>query len=290
MIRRLIRHAFVLFLALIIGGFIGCLLLRYAPGYDSDERDLDYRYTSKTRDALRRARAGEQNIFQFYGHYLEGAVHGDFGVSRAFERPVGELIASRAPITLRLVGLGLLLGWVAGLTMAIATSLRPRGPVLLASELLAGFFLCFPAAILALFVFLAKGPVALVIGGAIFPRVYRCARALLSDAMDLPCVLAAATRGIPRSRIFFRYAVPPTLAPLIAYFGVCVTLAFGAALPVEAICDIPGIGHLAWKAATGRDLPLLTALTLLITAITLVANSGADIATVGLTKRVTGRS
>jgi len=34
---------------------------------------------------------------------------------------------------------------------------------------------------------------------------------------------------------------------------------------VESLCDVPGIGQLAWKAALSRDLPLLSALSLIIT-------------------------
>jgi ABC-type dipeptide/oligopeptide/nickel transport system permease component len=48
---------------------------------------------------------------------------------------------------------------------------------------------------------------------------------------------------------------------------------------VEVVCDLPGIGQLAWKAAMGRDLELLVNLTMIITIITLLANSAADVAT-----------
>ena len=37
---------------------------------------------------------------------------------------------------------------------------------------------------------------------------------------------------------------------------------------MEAICDIPGLGRLAWQAATARDLPLLVNLTMLIAIVT----------------------
>ena len=54
-------------------------------------------------------------------------------------------------------------------------------------------------------------------------------------------------------------------------------LALGAAIPVEALCSIPGIGQLAWQAAMGRDLSLLVTVTLLVTAITLMANTTSDL-------------
>ena len=64
---------------------------------------------------------------------------------------------------------------------------------------------------------------------------------------------------------------------LLALGGVSISLALAAAIPVEALCDLPGIGQLAWKAALGRDLPLLVNLTLIVTLVTVVANSTADL-------------
>ena len=52
--------------------------------------------------------------------------------------------------------------------------------------------------------------------------------------------------------------------------------AFGAAVAVEAICDVPGIGQLALKAAGARDLPVLVTLTIVVALVTQVANLVAD--------------
>ena len=63
---------------------------------------------------------------------------------------------------------------------------------------------------------------------------------------------------------------------MLALAGVSGIMAFGAAIPVETLCDLPGLGQLAWKAATARDLPLLVVLTLLITLLTQACNTAAD--------------
>ena len=55
------------------------------------------------------------------------------------------------------------------------------------------------------------------------------------------------------------------------------SVAIGAAIPVEALCGLAGVGQLAWQAALGRDLPLLMNITILVTLVTLLANSGADV-------------
>ena len=64
---------------------------------------------------------------------------------------------------------------------------------------------------------------------------------------------------------------------LLALAGVSVSLAIGAAIPVEALCGLAGIGQLAWQAALARDLPLLMNITVLVTLVTLLANSSADV-------------
>jgi peptide/nickel transport system permease protein len=274
-IARIARQAVVLVVTLALGGFLGCLLLRYGPGYNVDDRDLDQRYSSATLEALNKARAGEQNIVRFYFNYLKNGLHGDLGISTSLNQPVGELIAARAPATLRLISVGLLVGWLPGLLLGFATALKPRSPIPVLSDLLSGFFLCLPAAVLALMLFLAGGPASLVVAAAIFPRVYRYSQTLLSESLAKPQVLAAAARGIPQTAILWRYVLPPAIAPLAALLGVSITLAFGAAIPVEVVCDVPGLGQLAWKAAMARDLPLLAAMTLLVTGITLTANTAA---------------
>jgi peptide/nickel transport system permease protein len=62
---------------------------------------------------------------------------------------------------------------------------------------------------------------------------------------------------------------------VLALAGVSVSMAFGAAVAVEVVCDLPGIGQLAWKAALARDLPLLVTLTMLVTLATQMANAAA---------------
>jgi len=55
-----------------------------------------------------------------------------------------------------------------------------------------------------------------------------------------------------------------------------VNMALGAAIPVEALCDSPGVGQLVWKAALARDLPVVVNVTILIAAITASASLVSD--------------
>jgi peptide/nickel transport system permease protein len=113
----------------------------------------------------------------------------------------------------------------------------------------------------------------------IFPKVFQYLRNLLEHAWSLPHVLAARAKGLRTGRILIWHVLPSAAPEMLALAGVSVSMALGAAIPVEVICDLPGIGQLAWKAAVARDLPVLVNLTLLIALVTQLANSASDAAT-----------
>ena len=68
----------------------------------------------------------------------------------------------------------------------------------------------------------------------------------------------------------------PVLPEMLALAGVSVSMAVGALIPVEALCDSPGVGQLVWQAAVARDLPVLVNVTLIITGLTAAANLMTD--------------
>jgi len=212
-------------------------------------------------------------IFSYYTHFLAGAVHGDFGNSQWLQRPISELIRERFAVTLRSVLLGTLLAWVAALAVAVAATYRPNPAVEISSTLLSGLLITLPAAVVAMFAVYARAPVFLALSVVIFPKLFRYLRNLLAHANAQPHVLAAHAQGIGTARILSHHLFPCVYPSLVALLAISLSLGFGAAIPIEALCDSPGVGQLAWQAALNRDMPLVTALTLLVTLITVSANS-----------------
>jgi peptide/nickel transport system permease protein len=120
---------------------------------------------------------------------------------------------------------------------------------------------------------LAQAPARLLLAIVIFPRVFRYSRNLLARGASQPHVITARAKGLGNLRVMFWHILPVAAPQLLALAGVSLSLAFTAAIPIEAICDLPGIGQLAWKAALGRDVALLVNLTVIVTIITLIGNS-----------------
>ena len=275
--KRIGKHLLKLLLTLMVGGFLAATLVRLAPGFGTDEEQLDTRLNSTSLESLNKDLSPKENLATFYVHYAARLLRGDLGMSRTLDRPVRELIAERLPETMKSVVLGLALGWLMGLSLAVVTVMMRSVATDGLFTFLCGVLLCIPAAVWALLFVLARAPERFILALIVLPKIYSYSRNLLTRSAGLPHVLTAYAKGLSRGRIVAWHVFPTAAPQLLALFGVSVSIALAAAVPVEALCDLPGIGQLAWKAALGRDLYLLTTLSVLVTAITLVANSGCEL-------------
>jgi peptide/nickel transport system permease protein len=275
--RKIARHGLTLVATALLGGFLSATLVRFAPGFDVDEAQIDPHLNSESVRARRESRRAQRNVLSFYVHSLQSALHGDLGTSISLHQPVSSLLHDRTPLTLRLVGTGLLLSWSLALALALSAAWLRVSAYDVLTTMLSGTFLCIPAAVLALLSVLWNVPGSLAIGLIVFPRVYRYVRNLLAKAYTLPHIITARAKGVSELRILFWHALPVAGPQLLAVAGVSLSIGVGAAIPVEALCGLAGVGQLAWQAAMARDLPLLTTITVLVTLVTLLANSGADV-------------
>jgi peptide/nickel transport system permease protein len=275
--KKIAGHVLALAATLVLGGFLSATLVRLAPGFDVDERELDPHLSAESVQALHDARRQDQNILQFYFSYMKRAVRGDLGTSLALGQPVRVLLQERVPTTARLLSLGLGMAWIVVLALALSASWLRLTVYDATNTMLSGTLLCLPAAVLALLSVLWNMPGALAIALIVFPHIYRYARILLSKAYALPHIVTARAKGLSEGHILFWHVIPGVTPQLLALAGVSVSMAVGAAIPVEALCGIAGVGQLAWQAALARDLSLLVNITVLVTLVTLLANSGADV-------------
>ncbi|HUK53914.1 MAG TPA: ABC transporter permease [Candidatus Binatia bacterium] len=274
---RIAQRVSLLVALSLLGALLGATLVRFAPGYGMDESELDPRLSQASREAIRREHRVNSSLLSYYGAYLASAARGDFGSSAWLHQPISGLLRERFPVTLRSVVLGVISAWAAASLLALA-ALFYRGWLLdLAGTLASGFLIALPVAVVAIFAVYLRVPVFVAIGAVIFPKVYSYLRNLLLQANDQPHVLAARARGVSRTRLLLWHVIPLAAGPVAALFGVSISMAFGAAIPIEALCDAPGLGQLAWLAALNRDLPLIMTLTLAVTLVTVAANSAAEL-------------
>jgi peptide/nickel transport system permease protein len=275
--RFLARRLGALALTLLAGGLLTACLIRLSPGFGVDERELDPRLNAASRAAIHQEHGADRNILGFYGRWLERMVlHGDLGQSPSLHRPIAQLLRERFAVTAEIMAIGICGGWALAFMLAVPSvmfrSLMLRGATDLSQQIL----MCFPAAALAIVFFNSGGPVRTLVALAVCPRVFEYLRNLMWEATAQPHILTARAKGLAEPAIWMRHVMPYLAPQLLAMAGVSVSIAFGATIPIEAICDLPGIGQLAWMAAVARDLPLLVTITFLVIAMTQVSNAVSD--------------
>ena len=262
----------------LFGALVSATLVRFAPGNGVTERELDPRWRPDSLEAIRQNQALHHGLASYYFHYLSALAHGDLGESDSLKRPVRELLRQRLPVTGSSVLRGLAVAWLAAAILA-SLGLALRGWLFETST--AAFnslLLSLPSAVIAMLAVHLRTPVFCAIAVVVFPRLHSYIRNLLARSYGQPHVLAARARGLSSSVIFFRHVLPLAAPPLLALLGVSFAISFGAAIPIEALCDSPGLGQLAWQAALSRDLPLIVNVTLVVSLVMLAANSLADLA------------
>jgi peptide/nickel transport system permease protein len=267
--------------ALVVLAALACAcLVHYAPGTLVDERELNQHAGEDTIAALREHKAISANFVL----YIRGLGHGDLGYSESNHVSVASLLSDRAPQTLRDLSFGLAGAWLVGLGLAISVARFPKARWMDAALIVAaGLLLSLPAALIAYFHLLARPAVdsaqasRVVLAMVIAPKIFQYSRSILLSAYQAPFVEMARAQGLSEAVIFWRHVRPGAAAQLGALAAASVSIAIGAAIPIEAICDVPGLGRLAWQAATARDLPLLINLTMLVTLATTTAMAISEI-------------
>ncbi len=257
-------------------------LVHFAPGFGSDIRELDPRLNAESVQALRTSNGGGS----FWGTLNDIArrvTHRDLGKSQAFQRPIAELLRERMAVTAKPLFAGIFGGWGAALILSLAN--RIWGPIF--ARVTSGFslcLLCVPAPILA-FALLSRSAssnaasywVGFGVALIVLPRILLVTeRILLAESKSLH-VDYARNKGLTRGRVLLAHVVWPAAPSLLATVGSSVGIALSGVMPIEVVCDSPGIGQLAWLATQQRDLPLLLAVTLMVSVTAIVASSFSDV-------------
>lgn len=231
-------------------------------------------------------------------------LHGDFGTSLRFQRPVGDLIVERLPATALLAVAALAWSTLVGFVLGTLAAIRRGGivdflvrAIALSGQAVPVFWL---GLLLILFVSLrlrwlptggwgeAKHLVlpAISLGAYYMSAVTRLVRASLIEALDQDYVRTARAKGLSEWRVVVRHALRNALIPVVTVQAMYFASLLGGALVTEIVFAWPGIGRLAVQAIQNRDFPLAQSIVLLAAAVFVVTNLLVDILYVVLNPRI----
>jgi len=295
---------------------LGIFLAVHALPGDVATQILGRDATPQAVAAMRTELGLNKPLWQRYGDWLGGALHGDFGTSLVTHQPVADELALRVRNTLLIAALAIVLGIVLALVCGVVAGLtRDRWPDMLISTLsLAGMSmpefviatllaLAFAVAIPIFPAVVTAGPDATVaellpalwlpacaLSVVMAAYIIRMLRTSVIDTLASEFVATARLRGLAPARVVLRHALPSALLPTVNVVAMNIAWLLGGVVVVESVFNYPGLGVLTVDAVHNRDLPVLQAIALLGAATYALLNLAADVIAMLLNPRLRRRA
>lgn len=285
--------------------FVIFAALSLAPG-DPVALLLGARATDQARAAKRAELGLDDPLVVRYWHWLTEAVHGRFGTSFTYREDVTTLIGPRLSTTLLLVAMAALLIVVVGIglgvlggvsdrwrpVVSVASGLGIAVPTFVAASALISLF----AVRLGWFPTYGSGDglpdqlrhlvlpaLALSVGYGAY--VTQLTAAAVREEEVKEHVMTSRGRGIANRLVLRRHILRNAALPVMTASGLAVAGLVAGALVVEQAFGIDGVGALLVKSVSGKDYPVVTAISLVVVVAFVAVTTAIDIAQVLLDPR-----
>ncbi|MDX6287195.1 MAG: peptide/nickel transport system permease protein [Frankiales bacterium] len=245
----------------------------------------------------------DQSVVHQYWHWLTNALSGDLGTSLFSQTSVATEIGHRFPITLSLAVGALVVALLLGVPAGIAAGTRPGSLLDRLTTLGTSTAIAVPdfwLGIVLVIVFavklhslpaigyvgLTQSPVewathlylpwlALGIGGA--APIARQLRGALIDVLARDYIRTASAKGLPAYRIVLKHALKNAAIAPVTVIGIQFAYLLGGTVIIEYIFSIPGMGLYFFNALSGKDLPVIQGVTLVVALTFVMLNLAVDV-------------
>ncbi len=108
-------------------------------------------------------------------------------------------------------------------------------------------------------------------------HMLRMTRSSVLAIMSQPYIEMAFLKGLPRSRVILKHALPNAAAPIISVIALNLAYLIVGVVVIEVVFVYPGVGQYMVDGVTKRDLPVVQACGLIFAATFIILNTVADI-------------
>jgi peptide/nickel transport system permease protein len=301
-LRMLVQRISLGLLTLFVVSLIIFLGVSMLPG-DAAQAILGQAATPETTAILRSQLGLDLPAHTRYLRWLGGILQGDFGTSIGNGREISEVIGVRFYNTLFLAAFAAVISIPLALALGILAALyrnsyydRTINVITLSSISTPEFFVAY---ILILFVSVKggwfpslaniQGDVGIVerLNKTLLPAVtltlvsvaymMRMTRAAIINLLSQSYIEMATLKGIRKSRIILRHALPNAWAPIVNVIVLSLAYLIVGVVVVEVVFVYPGLGQLMVDAVQRRDMPVVQACCLIFAATYVTLNLVADI-------------
>lgn len=240
-----------------------------------------------------------------YVRWLQGALHGDFGISYKYKTDVLEVIGGRAVNTLILGGIGFILIFSLALGLGIFCAwFEDRWPDRILCKV-GTVVSCIPEFWLSLVLILVFAvnlrwlpssgaysvgnandigdrilhlilPLTVAVLNHLWYYAYMIRNKLLEE-IRAEYVLLAKSKGLNKRQVMFRHCLRNIIPSYLSIMAISVPHILGGTYIIETVFSYPGIGTLSYESARYQDYNLLMVLCILSGAIVILFNLAAQI-------------
>lgn len=311
--RALGQRFFLTFLTLFLISILIFCAVEAIPG-DAATRFLGQSATPESVAVLRERLGLDQPALQRYVGWLGHVMSGNFGDSLVSKRPISEIIAPKLFNTMVLGLAAFLLHLPLSLIpAALAATNKDRLPdhVISTINLFVASLPAFLVATFLLVIFTVILPIVPPISAvdqhsslsdyllalalpsaslAIVMAAYtvRMLRDNLIEVLEAEYIRMAELKGMSRSRVLWRHALPNALGPTLNVTALNIAFLVSGVVIVEKIFAYPGFGGLMVDAILIEDTPLILASVMIASFVYVVANLLADLGVLLLNPRLRG--
>lgn len=248
-----------------------------------------------------------------YLNWLSGVLKGDFGQSIRYNLAVSELIISRLGITLPIVIASLFFATILSIPLGILAARKANTWVDVGISIGALLGIILPSfwvglMLIYLFIVWLKLPLpssfpiegwrnpAAAIAGLLLPvltvtlsrasLLVRMVRGSILEVLHQDYVRTARAKGLSERVVLYKHALKDASLPVITVLGLEFAQLLIAAVIVETVFGVPGLGSLALTAINARDFPLIQGIVLVLAAFIVALNLIVDLLYAYLDPRV----
>jgi peptide/nickel transport system permease protein len=259
--------------------------------------------SAEQRQATLRQFGLDQPLPVQYGLWLANMLRGNFGYSFRTGQPVGDLLASRLPLTLELAVLSLLLSAVVGIALGVfvgASASRRLGALAQVVGLLGlsvpSFWVAVVLVLTASFAFGWLPPLLFVkpwedpwtnaqqmllpvlsLALGLAAVVLRMTRSAMLEVQGEEYVKVARAKGLPPRAVLLRHSLRNALIPIVTVLGLQLGTLLGGVVITEQVFGLPGLGWTLLNGVYQRDYPVVQAAIMLFAALFALVNLAVDV-------------
>jgi len=316
MFKFIVRRIGILIPLLILVSIVSFIVIQLPPGdyVDSYIRNLELQggtLNAAQKVSLERQYGLDQPmIVQYFMWISKIVLHGDFGNSFKYQRPVVDLLNERIPRTIALSLASIFFTWIIAIPIGILSALKKYSVWDYFFTFLSFLGLSIPAFLLALVLLYTVFTNTGYMTTGLFSAEYRDApwsiakfmdmmhnvwlpllvlsvtgsaglirilRATLLDELKKQYVTTARAKGLSEWRVILQYPIRIAINPIISTIGWMLPGVVGGELVVSKVLNIPTVGPMMLDAVLGQDMYLAGGFVLILCSLTIIGTLISDI-------------